>query len=255
MIQVNRKGRPFEALVYAEFGACELNVYKAMCSRTKGKYSTSYHEQKAKSSEKKESPSEWLARKKKGLSLNDEVGKCVSIEFDSSELEYYKNLNSKDKIAYSGYMRLRMKANKEIISDDAPSEWHKRLLARKAGVKQKRGPYVKKCKDRQVALTAFVKSIADRFSYEESVCFLNMINFARKYYRNHFLKNLKAGYVIKKPSEWYDEFIATTQCIEMKRLQNRFFGLMRKEISRKDAKEYIASFEAMAYQRERNCRL
>lgn len=241
----------FQALVYKEFGADELNVYKTMCSNTKGKYNTDYTRAKT----KKESPSEWLARKKKGLSVNDEVGKRVNIEFDSSELEYYRNLNSKDKFAYSGYMRLRMKANKEITSDDAPSEWHKRLLARKAGVKQKRGTYVKKCKDRQVALTAFVKSIADRFSYDESMCYINMINFARKYYRTHYLQCEKYGYRIKSPSEWYEEFVRTTQCRAMKQLENRFFGLMKLQISRKDAREYIAYFEAMAYQKERNYRL
>lgn len=79
-----------------------------------------------------------------------------------------------------------------------------------------------------------------------------MIPFAKKYYKKHLAQNLKAGFQVKKPSEWYIEFIATTQCVEMLRLQNRFFGLVKREISRQDAKEYIAYFEAMAYQRERN---
>ncbi|TLE08381.1 hypothetical protein [Helicobacter bilis] len=238
----------FQALVYKEFGADELNVYKSFCINAKKAYSTDYKRVKA----KKESPSEWLARKKKGLSINDEIGKLVSIEFDSSELEYYKNLNSKHKFAYSAYMRLRIKANKEIISNDSPSKWHKRFLARKAGVKQKREHYIEKRKDRQVALTEFVKSIAEMFSYDESMYYSNMINFARKYYRKHYLQCEKHGYSIRSPSEWYNEFAVTTQCKEMQQLENRFFALVKGNISRQDAKEYIAYFEAMAYQKERN---
>lgn len=112
-----------------------------------------------------------------------------------------------------------------------------------------------KHKDRQVALTAFVKCIAEMFSYEESVYYINMVNFARKYYRQHYIQCERYGYRIKSPSEWYDEFAITTQCREMKQLENRFFGLMKRQISRKDAKEYIAFFEAMSYQKERNYRL
>lgn len=241
----------FQALIYKEFGADELNVYKSFCNKAKGSYSTDYIRVKA----KKESPSEWLARKKKGLSINDEIGKLVSIEFDSSELEYYKNLNPKHKFAYSAYMRLRIKANKEIISNDSPSKWHKRFLDRKAGGKQEREHrehYIKKREDRQVALTEFVKSIAEMFSYDESVYYMNMINFARKYYRKHCLQCEKYGYSIKSPSEWYNEFAVTTQCIEMQQLENRFFALVKGNISRQDAREYIAYFEAMAYQKERS---
>lgn len=241
----------FQSLIYKEFGADELNVYKSFCNQAKGSYSTDYIRVKA----KKESPSEWLARKKKGLSINDEIGKLVSIEFDSSELEYYKNLNSKHKFAYSAYMRLRIKANKEIISNDSPSKWHKRFLARKAEVKPKREHmehYIKKREDRQVALTEFVNSIAEMFSYDEGVYYMNMINFARKYYRKHYLQCEKYGYSIKSPSEWYNEFAVTTQCIEMLRLQDRFFALVKGNISRQDAREYIAYLEAMAYQKERN---
>ena len=90
------------------------------------------------------------------------------------------------------------------------------------------------------------------FSYDESVYYMNMINFARKYYRKHYLQCEKYGYSIKSPSEWYNEFAVTTQCIEMLRLQDRFFALVKRDISRQDAREYIAYFEAMAYQKERS---
>lgn len=243
---------PFQALIYAEFGADELNVYKKFSRKTKHAYMIGYDRTKT----KKESPSEWLARREKGLKINDKVGKRVDVEFDSSELEYYNNLNSKDKVSYSAYMRLRIEADKEITNRDAPSEWHKRYLAGTGcKVERKRGPYVKRCKNRRVAITAFVKELANRFSYDETAYFLNMINFGRKYYRRHYLANLRAGYTIKKPSEWYDEFIVSTQCREMKQLENRFFALVKREISRQHAKEYIAYFEAMAYQKERNYRL
>lgn len=116
----------------------------------------------------------------------------------------------------------------------------------------KKGSSMAKRKERKVALTAFVKSIAEMFSYDESVYYLNMVNFARKYYRQHYLQCEKYGLRIKSPSEWYEEFAVATQCREMKQLENRFFGLVKREISRQDAREYIAYFEAMAYQRERN---
>lgn len=200
--------------------------------------------------QKKESPSEWLARKKKGLSLNDEMGKRINIEFGSSELEYYKNLNSRHKISYSAYMRLRTEADKEITSNDAPSEWHKRYLTRKAGGKVKRGHHVRRCKNGR----KFVENIINRFSYDEGIYYENMIDFSKRYYNNYF-RMCSGNSKLKSPSEWYIEFIATTQCVEMLRLQNRFFALVKREISRQDAKEYIAYFEAMAYQRERNYRL
>lgn len=235
---------PFQALIYAEFGADELNVFKSFCRNTKAAYSTTYRNSKT----KKESPSEWLARKKKGLSLNDEMGKRINIEFGSSELEYYKNLNSRHKISYSAYMRLRTEANKEITSNDAPSEWHKRYLTRKAGGKVKRGHYVvRRCKNGR----KFVENIINRFSYDEGIYYENMIDFSKRYYNNYF-RMCSGNSKLKKPSEWYEEFAVATQCREMKQLENRFFALVKREISRQDAKEYIAYFEAMAYQRERN---
>ena len=79
-----------------------------------------------------------------------------------------------------------------------------------------------------------------------------MIAFAKKYYRHHVIRSLKKGFRVKKPSQWYVQFIATTQCIEMLRLQNRFFALVKAKISKEDAKEYIAYFENRAYERARN---
>lgn len=234
---------PFQALIYAEFGADELNVFKSFCRNTKMTYSTAYRNSKT----KKESPSEWLARKKKDLRLNDEMGKRISIDFSSSELEYYKNLNSRHKISYSAYMRLRIEADKKITSNDAPSAWHKRYLTRKAGGKVKRGHYVRMCKNGR----KFVENIINRFSYDEGIYYENMIDFSKRYYNNYF-RTCSGNSNLKKPSEWYIEFIATTQCVEMLRLQDRFFALVKQEISRQDAREYIAYFEAMAYQRERN---
>ena len=237
---------PFQTLIYAEFGADELNVYKKFSRKAKHVYMIGYDRTKT----KKESPSEWLARREKGLKINDKIGKRVDVEFDSSELEYYNNLNSKDKISYSAYMRLRIEANKEITSNDAPSEWHKRYLTRKAVGKVKRGPYVKRCKNRR----KFVENIINRFSYDEGIYYENMIDFSKRYYNNYF-RMCSGNSKLKSPSEWYIEFITTTQCVEMLRLQNRFFELVKREISRQDAREYIAYFEAMAYQRERNYRL
>ena len=69
----------------------------------------------------------------------------------------------------------------------------------------------------------FRDQIIELFSILEYEFFENMIAFAKKYYRQHVVRSLKKGFRVKKPSQWYVQFIATTQCIEMLRLQNRFF--------------------------------
>lgn len=239
------------------FGEDELEVYQNFKPKERTSYIAVYYKPRSINA-KVYAPSEWLRSSRNGIAVHNETAKMVLDRFSVSELECYQKWSCKDRRSYASYLRQLCMRNKEIRLKDCPSCWHERLLEKRA-----KYPYLaaqgtsKKSREKETqSINEIEKSFRDQiielFSVLEWEFFENMIAFAKKYYKQHLVRSLKKGFRVKKPSQWYVQFIATTQCIEMLRLQNRFFALVKAQISKEDAKEYIAYFENRAYQRERN---
>ena len=231
-----RKLNKNEIRVLEMFGEDELEVYQNFKPKERASYIAIYYKPRSINA-KVYAPSEWLRSSRNGIAVH-----------------------SKDRRSYASYLRQLSMRNKQIRLKDCPSCWHERLLEKRA-----KYPYLAQSAIRLENKSAnkeaqsineiekrFRDQIIELFSILEWEFFENMITFAKKYYKQHVIRSLKKGFRVKKPSQWYIEFIATTQCIEMLRLQNRFFALVKAQISKEDAKEYIAYFENRAYQRERN---
>lgn len=252
-----RKLKKNEIRVLEMFGEDELEVYQNFKPKERTSYIAVYYKPRSINA-KVYAPSEWLRSSRNGIAVHNETAKMVLDRFSVSELEYYQKWSHKDRRSYASYLRQLCMRNKEIRLKDCPSCWHERLLEKRA-----KYPYLaaqgtrKKSREKETqSINEIEKHFRDKiielFSVLEYEFFENMIAFAKKYYKQHLVRSLKKGFRVKKPSEWYVQFIATTQCIEMLRLQNRFFALVKAQISKEDAKEYIAYFENRAYQRERN---
>ena len=248
-----------EIRVLEMFGEDELEVYQNFKPKERASYIAIYYKPRGINA-KVYAPSEWLRSSRNGIAVHNETAKMVLDRFSVSELECYQKWSCKDRRSYASYLRQLRMTNKEIRLKDCPSCWHKRLLEKRA-----KYPYLAQSAIRLENKSAnkeaqsineiekrFRDQIIELFSVLEYEFFENMIAFAKKYYRQHVIRSLNKGFRVKKPSQWYVQFIATTQCIEMLRLQNRFFALVKAQISKEDAKEYIAYFENRAYQRERN---
>lgn len=238
------------------FGEDELKVYQNFKPKERTSYIAVYYRNRDINT-KVYAPSEWLRSRRNSIAVHNETAKIVLDRFSVSELEYYQKLSYRDRQSYASYLsQLRMK-DKEIKPKDCPSCWHERLLEKRAKCPNLAGRGIKKSREKEAQSIneiekRFREQIIELFSILEYEFFENMITFAKKYYKQHVVRSLKKGFRVKKPSKWYVQFIATTQCIEMLRLQNRFFALVKAQISKEDAKEYIAYFENRAYQRERN---
>lgn len=241
------------------FGEDELEVYQNFKPKERTSYIAIYYKPRSINA-KVYAPSEWLRSSRNGIAVRNETAKMVLDRFSVSELECYQKWSCKDRRSYASYLRQLCMRNKEIRLKDCPSCWHERLLEKRA-----KYPYLaqsairlknKSANKEEQSINEIEKSFRDHiielFSVLEWEFFENMIDFAKKYYKQHLVRSLNKGFRVKKPSQWYVQFIATTQCIEMLRLQNRFFALVKAQISKEDAKEYIAYFENRAYQRERN---
>ena len=248
-----------EIRVLEMFGEDELEVYQNFKPKERASYIAIYYKPRSINA-KVYKPSEWLRSSRNGIAVHNETAKMLLDRFSVSELEYYQKFSCKDRRSYTSYIgQLRMR-NKEIRLKDCPSCWHERLLEKRAkyphlaqsAIRLENKSANKEAQSINEIEKRFRDQIIELFSLLEYEFFENMIAFAKKYYRQHVIRSLKKGFRVKKPSQWYIEFIATTQCIEMLRLQNRFFALVKAQISKEDAKEYIAYFENMAYQRERN---
>lgn len=257
-----RKLNKNEIRVLETFGEDELEVYQNFKPKERDSYTAVYYRNRGINANVY-APSEWLRSRRNGIAVHNKTAKMVLDRFSVSELECYQKWSCKDRRSYASYLsQLRMR-NKEIRLKDCPSCWYERLLEKRA-----KYPYLAQSAIRLENKSAnkeaqsineiekpFRDQIIELFSVLEWEFFENMIAFAKKYYKQHVIRSLNKGFRVKKPSEWYVQFIATTQCIEMLRLQNRFFALVKAQISKEDAKEYIAYFENRAYQRERNYRL
>lgn len=254
-----RKLKKNEIRVLEMFGEDELEVYQNFKPQERASYIAVYYKPR-RINAKVYAPSEWLRSSRNGIAVHNETAKMVLDRFSVSELECYQKWSYKDRRSYASYLRQLCMRNKEIRLKDCPSCWHERLLEKRA-----KYPYLAQSAIRLENKSAnketqsineiekrFRDQIIELFSVLEWEFFENMIDFAKKYYKQHAIRSLKKGFRVKKPSQWYIQFIATTQCIEMLRLQNRFFALVKQQISKEDAKEYIAYFENRAYQRERN---
>ena len=248
-----------EIRVLEMFGEDEIEVYQNFKPKERASYISIYYKPRSINA-KVYKPSEWLRSSRNGIAVHNETAKMVLDRFSVSELECYQKWSSKDRRSYTSYISQLRMGNKQIRLKDCPSCWHERLLEKRA-----KYPYLAQSAIRLENKSAnkevqsineiekhFRDHIIELFSILEYEFFENMIDFAKKYYRQHVVRSLNKGFRVKKPSQWYVQFIATTQCIEMLRLQNRFFALVKAKISKEDAKEYIAYFENMAYQRERN---
>lgn len=252
-----KKLKKTEIRVLELFGKDELAKFKELDMKTRTRYLIYYRSFRS-CEAKIYSPSEWLESRKYDIRANNETARMILDKFDISEFELYKGLKLRDRVNYGVYYYRMRESNKQIMP---PSEWYQRVLEKRDKFPNVAGKYTrlekksakKEMYSNEIQKKPFDMQVVELFSTLELEFFNDMIPFAKKYYKKHLAQNLKAGFQVKKPSEWYIEFIATTQCVEMLRLQNRFFGLVKREISRQDAKEYIAYFEAMAYQRERNC--
>ena len=254
-----RKLKKNEIRVLEMFGEDELEVYQNFKPKERASYIAIYYKPRSINA-KVYAPSEWLRSSRNGIAVHNKTAKMVLDRFSVSEFECYQKWSCKDRNSYASYLgQLRMR-NKEIRLKDCPSCWHERLLEKRA-----KYPYLAQSAIRLENKSAnkeaqsineiekhFRDKIIELFSILEWEFFENMIAFAKKYYKQHVIRSLKKGFRVKKPSQWYIEFIPTTQCIEMLRLQNRFFALVKAQISKEDAKEYITYFENRAYQRERN---
>ena len=84
----------------------------------------------------------------------------------------------------------------------------------------------------------FATNIEKYFCSSESLYYENMIDFAKKAYRNYF-RMCPDKSILKKPSEWYENFIISTQCVEMIRLQNKFFEMIKLHITEEEAMDYL----------------
>lgn len=238
------------------FGEDELKVYQNFKPKERTSYIAVYYRHRGINA-KVYAPSEWLRSRRNGIAVHHETAKMILDIFSVSELECYQKWSYRDRQSYNSYLsQLRMK-DKEIKPKDCPSSWHERLLEKRAKCPNLAGHGTKKSREKEAQSIneiekRFREQIIELFSILEWEFFENMIAFAKKYYKQHALRSLKKGFRVKKPSQWYIQFIATTQCVEMLRLQKRFFALVKAQISKEDAKEYIAYFENRAYQRERN---
>lgn len=242
--------------VLETFGEDELKVYQNFKPQERTSYIAVYYRNRG-INVNVYAPSEWLRSRRNGIAVHHETPKMILDIFSVSELECYQKWSYRDRQSYISYLsQLRMK-HKEIRLKDCPSRWHERLLEKRAKCPNLAARGTKKSREKEAqSINEIEKHFRDQiielFSLLEYEFFENMIAFAKKYYKQHVIRSLKKGFKVKKPSEWYIQFIATTQCIEMLRLQNRFFALVKAQISKEDAKEYIAYFENRAYQRERN---
>lgn len=241
------------------FGEDELEVYQNFKPQERTSYIAIYYKPRSINA-KVYAPSEWLRSSRNGIAVRNETAKMVLDRFSVSELECYQKWSCKDRRSYASYLRQLCMRNKEIRLKDCPSCWHERLLEKRAKYQYLAQSAIrlksKSANKEEQSINEIEKSFRDHiielFSVLEWEFFENMIDFAKKYYKQHLVRSLNKGFRVKKPSQWYVQFIATTQCIEMLRLQNRFFALVKAQISKEDAKEYIAYFENRAYQRERN---
>ena len=256
-----RKLSKNEIRVLETFGEDELEVYQNFKPKERTSYKAVYYRNRGINTNVY-APSEWLRSRRNGIAIHHETPKMILDIFSVSELEYYQKLSYRDRQSYISYLsQLRMK-DKEIKPYKVSDKELERELD--IGEEEKRakcpnlaGRGTKKSREKETQSIneiekRFRDQIIELFSVLEWEFFENMIAFAKKYYKQHLVRSLKKGFRVKKPSQWYIQFIATTQCIEMLRLQNRFFALVKAQISKEDAKEYIAYFENRAYQRERN---
>lgn len=254
-----RKLNKNEIRVLEMFGEDELEVYQNFKPKERTSYKAVYYRHRGINTNVY-APSEWLRSRRNGIAVHHETPKMILDIFSVSELEYYQKLSYRDRQSYISYLSLLRMKDKEIKPKDCPSCWHERLLEKRA-----KYPYLAQSAIRLENKSAnkeaqsineiekpFRDQIIELFSLLEYEFFENMIAFAKKYYKQHVIRSLNKGFRVKKPSQWYVQFIATTQCVEMLRLQKRFFALVKAQISKEDAKEYIAYFENRAYQRERN---